>query len=188
MLLLVAAGLASLPVRIRAVAVAVVIVLSLSGLGGLYASPKTDWRQLASEVSASIQPGDSIAYFHPASQTVFDYYANRTPASLFPRLAPGENFFRRYPTISLPLKDIDARSIVAGRERVWVIYSHESSHQHQLRIFHEALAREGLHPGFGRRYGEARVRLFTSASLVPEVKPSVGHPRATSWLTPAGTE
>lgn len=110
------------------VAVAVLVGLNGSGLAGYYRdSGPEDWRGAAAVVAAGASPGDLVLFDAGWTQLAFDHYYDRSggprievhglPAELFERgvLEP------KMTTADLPRLD----ALVAGRDRVWVVYSHE---------------------------------------------------------------
>lgn len=127
--LLLAAGLCYLRRRLQAMILAAVAASLLAGfaLRAYYRAPAEQWDEAAAYVARRARPGDLILFHATWGQIPFDYYFHRlynepiaergAPADLFdqgvlePKMTPGD----------LPR----LRALVAGYERVWLIYSHE---------------------------------------------------------------
>jgi hypothetical protein len=167
LVLLVAGGLG----RLRWVGAigAVVLVLVSASLIDLRA-PVEEWRAVTNDVLASSQPGDGIAFFHPAGHCVFDYYAGgRGPTVVFPRLTSGQTLFDEHASILVPLEAAEARAAVAGHKRIWVVYAHAGATVQQRHVFRSELDRRGLRYRTQRHYRGILLLLFARSDALPAV-------------------
>jgi mannosyltransferase len=158
LMLLLGAGLA----RVRWLGALLTVVLVLTGVLLVDARPPREaWRSVTTDVVAASRPGDGIAFFHPAGQTLFDYYADgRGPVSVFPALGADETLFDEHTSILVPLAAADAQAAVAAHDRIWIIYSHAGSMAQQRLVFRTELARQRFQPELERQYDGILVVLF----------------------------
>ena len=143
LLLLVAGGAATLAPRPRRVAVAALCTLALFSLTHAWrAEPQEAWDQAAAHVAPRVEPGDLLLFHAGWARLPFNYYFDE----LF-KSCPKEHLENHIEDECIPLVtqyslpdglfargEIEPRFIpsdlavlraqIAGRERVWLIYSH----------------------------------------------------------------
>jgi 4-amino-4-deoxy-L-arabinose transferase-like glycosyltransferase len=134
--LFIATGLRSVAVAANArrlrTAAAGAIAFVLIGLSGysLHAYftgyEKEDWRSAAACVAEGAQSGDLAIFHAPWVQIPFAYYYRGQGAPLEMRGAPADLFATGELEPAMRSEDLPAlRTLIAGRERVWLVYSHE---------------------------------------------------------------
>ncbi len=143
LLLLTAIGAATLAPRSRQIAVAGLCALALFSLTHVWrAGPKEAWDQAATHVAAHVEPGDLLLFHAGWARLPFGYYfdkslencpdgdvASQGSKQCIPLVAqhslPDGLFARGAIEPRFTLADLAAlRAQIAGRERVWLIYSH----------------------------------------------------------------
>lgn len=134
--LLVALGLGKLAragrIRLAGAALAFLLALDLLGLGSYYLYfQKEEWDAAAAYVARESRPGDLLLFHASWVQLPFDYYLRRyhaDPQAPLPerRGLPVDLFDRGVLEPKMSQADLPRLDrLVAGRERVWLIYSHE---------------------------------------------------------------
>ena len=108
---------------------AVVAILVLSGLAlhAYYTQlEKEQWDDAAALVAERVEPGDMILFNATWMQIPFDYYFHRLNAvPVVERGAPVDLFERGELEPKMAESDLPRlRGLVRGRERVWLVYSH----------------------------------------------------------------
>jgi mannosyltransferase len=124
---LLAAGLLQLRLRpLVAAATLLLIALNAGSLWGYYRyyEPE-DWHGVAGYVASQARPGDLLLFNAGWMQIPFDYYHRRIGAPLDEHGLPADLFERGILEPKMTPADV-ARldELVAGRQRVWLIYSH----------------------------------------------------------------
>ncbi|MGD2104263.1 MAG: glycosyltransferase family 39 protein [Anaerolineae bacterium] len=113
---------------------AVVAMVGINGaaLGTYYADvEKESWDEAAALVAEQIQPGDVVLFNDAWGQIPFDYYFgelyNRQPMpDVIEHGLPVDLFDRGVLEPKMRERDVPRlRSLVAGRQRTWLVYSHE---------------------------------------------------------------
>ena len=126
--ILLAAGLLQLRFRLLIVAATLLLVLlNASSLWGYYRfyEPE-DWRGVASYVASAAQPGDVVLFNAGWMQIPFDYYNRRAGMQLDEHGLPADLFDRGILEPKMASADIPRLDeLAAGRQRVWLIYSHD---------------------------------------------------------------
>jgi mannosyltransferase len=111
---------------------AIAVVLAMLGLNGLslhayYTDfPKEEWDEAATLVAERVEPGDLILFNATWMQIPFDYYFRRlSDVSVVEHGAPVDLFDRGVLEPKMAESDLPRlRSLVGGRDRVWLVYSH----------------------------------------------------------------
>jgi 4-amino-4-deoxy-L-arabinose transferase-like glycosyltransferase len=126
--LLLAAGLLQLRFRLLIGAATLGLVLLNAGsLWGYYRQYEPeDWRGVAGYIAAQARPGDVLLFNAGWMQIPFDYYYRRVGAPIEEHGLPADLFERGILEPKMTRADI-ARldALVAGRARVWLMYSHD---------------------------------------------------------------
>ncbi len=87
---------------------------------------KEDWRSAAACVAEGAQPGDLVLFHAPWVQIPFAYYYRGQGAPVEMRGAPADLFASSELEPAMRVEDLPAlRNLIAGRERAWLVYSHE---------------------------------------------------------------
>jgi mannosyltransferase len=124
---LLAAGL--LQLRSRPLVVAATLLLIALNAGSLwgyyrYYEPE-DWRGVADYVASQARPGDLLLFNAGWMQIPFDYYHRRIGAPLDEHGLPADLFERGILEPKMTPADVaPLDQLVAGRQHVWLIYSH----------------------------------------------------------------
>jgi hypothetical protein len=125
---LMAAGLLQLRWRpLVGVATLLLVLLNASSLWSYYRfyEPE-DWRGVAGYVASEAQPGDLLLFNAGWMQIPFDYYYRRVGAPLQEHGLPADLFDRGILEPKMTRSDIPhLDELVAGRRRVWLMYSHD---------------------------------------------------------------
>ena len=103
------------------------IGLSAYSLQAYYAGfEKEDWRGAAEYVGAAAEPGDLVLFSAPWGQIPFDYYYRQQETPVEMRGVPVDLFTRGELEPAMREADLPAlRDLIAGRDRVWLVYAHE---------------------------------------------------------------
>ncbi|MFL7807118.1 MAG: glycosyltransferase family 39 protein [Anaerolineae bacterium] len=126
--LLLAAGLAGLRYRsFVLVATTMLATLGLLSLRDYYTGfQKEAWDQGAAYVAARAEQGDLVLFHATWAQLPFDYYFQRYGVPLEERGVPVDLFARGVLEPQMTPGDVPAlHELVAGRKRVWLVYSHQ---------------------------------------------------------------
>lgn len=128
-LVLVAAGLLQLRHRaLVAAATGALLALNAVSLATYYAAPGVeDWRGAARHVAENAAPGELVLFNAAWTRLPFDfYYRSGDGAALEPHGVPTELFERGELESKVAPTDLGrVDALVAGRSRVWVVYSHD---------------------------------------------------------------
>jgi hypothetical protein len=126
--LLLAAGLLQLRFRLLiGVATLALILLNAGSLWGYYRQYEPeDWRGVAGYIATQARPGDVLLFNAGWMQIPFDYYYRRIGTPIEEHGLPADLFDRGILEPKMTLADV-ARldKLVAGRTRVWLMYSHD---------------------------------------------------------------
>ncbi len=108
-------------------AVATILLVQVLGLRGWYASPPPEqWDRAVSIVQAHAQPDDLLLFNAAWTQLPFEYYATRAGLDLEAHGVPVDIArARELEPLTTPADVARIERLVAGRSRVWLIYSHE---------------------------------------------------------------
>lgn len=110
-----------------AAATAAVLAVNTASLVTYHAEPgQEDWRGAAAHVAALARPGDVILFHAAWTRLAFGFYYRSAGAPLVEHGVPTDLFERGElePLVTpADLPRVDA--LVAGRPRVWVVYSHD---------------------------------------------------------------
>ncbi len=106
--------------------VALVVVQGLS-LHDYYAHfQKEQWREAAAYVARTAEDDDLILFHASWVQIPFDYYFRAADRSVAEHGVPGDLFDRGVLEPKMARRDLPRlRSLLQGRERVWLVYSHD---------------------------------------------------------------
>lgn len=167
---LVAAGLAAIRHRTRAlVAVGVVVAASLVGVAmRIYLTPEPEYpRHAANTVAVCARPGDAIVYTHAWARVPFDYYLERAAAPGRPEdigVAAGNSAADVRDTYPRERSPGEFERLLADRERVWVI-DYPTDDWHPVPDPMLDVERSGFLSRWpsvqAGAFGELRVRLFS---------------------------
>jgi hypothetical protein len=133
LLLMLAAGLRALELRLSSrscFVVALVILLAVNGLA-LYSYydgvEKEAWDEAAALVARHAQPDDVLLFNDSWGQIPFDYYFRRLyNGSVVEHGLPVDLFDRGVLEPRMTEDDVPrAQALIRGRERVWLVYSHD---------------------------------------------------------------
>jgi hypothetical protein len=124
---LLASGLLQLHFRpLIGAATLLLLALNADSLWGYYRHhQQEDWRSVAGYVAAEARPGDVLLFNAGWMQIPFDYYYRRVGAPLAEHGLPADLFDRGILEPKMTRADV-ARldELIAGRPRVWLMYSH----------------------------------------------------------------
>ncbi|HYZ78949.1 MAG TPA: glycosyltransferase family 39 protein [Gaiellaceae bacterium] len=139
--LLVAAGLARLPLPATTAAGALVLALSSLHVLQTQGKPQEDFRAATEFVLANERPGDAAAFYRTSRRIPFEYYARRTGARTLPRsLLPASPYGRfdlvgDYRHTWITQAELAAIGDAASRGRVWLLLSRpENERVHAKRV------------------------------------------------------
>jgi mannosyltransferase len=125
--LLMAAGLLQLRFRpLIAVATLALVLLNAGSLVGHYRyyEPE-DWRSTAGYVASQLRPGDVLLFNAGWMQIPFDYYYRRVGAPAEEHGVPADMFERGILEPKMTTADSGRlATLIDGRQRVWLLYSH----------------------------------------------------------------
>ncbi|HIC89470.1 MAG TPA: hypothetical protein EYP04_08720 [Anaerolineae bacterium] len=126
--LLIAAGIRQLrylPYQI--VVVAVIVILNTTSLGTYYfAFQKEGWDQAAAYVASKAEANDVILFNATWVQIPFDYYFRRHNRPVEEHGVPVDLFDRGILEPKMRPEDLPRlRQLIRGRDRVWLVYSHD---------------------------------------------------------------
>jgi mannosyltransferase len=161
--LLLAAGIAELRYRSFVVtAMAMLATLSLLSLRDYYSGyQKEAWDEAAAYVAAHAEEGDLVLFHATWTQLPFDYYFHDYGVPVEERGAPVDLFARGVLEPRMRTEDVPVlRALVHGRERAWLVYSHQWYTDPQglvPKALGETLALQGR-----RRFYGLEVRLYAA--------------------------
>ena len=161
--LLLAAGIAGLRYRsFILAATAMLATLSLLSVRDYYSGyQKEAWDEAAAYVAARAEEGDLVLFHATWTQLPFDYYFRAYGVPVEERGAPVDLFARGALEPQMRAEDVPAlHAMVRGRERAWLVYSHQWYTDPQglvPRALGEALALQGR-----RRFYGLEVRLYAA--------------------------
>jgi uncharacterized membrane protein len=159
--LLLAAGIAGLRYRSFVVtAMAMLATLSLLSVRDYYgAYEKEAWDEAAAYVAARAEEGDLVLFHATWTQLPFDYYFHAYGVAVEERGVPVDLFARGVLEPQMRTEDVPVlRALVRGRERAWLVYSHQWYTDPQASVpkaLGETLALQGR-----RRFHGLEVRLY----------------------------
>jgi 4-amino-4-deoxy-L-arabinose transferase-like glycosyltransferase len=106
------------------------LLLLLAGEGAVLVSQfqtsrKEEWREAAAYVARQLQPGDLLLFNATWVQIPFDYYFERSALTAERRGVPADLFDAGLLEPIMTEQDLPRLTeLIAGRSRVWLIYSH----------------------------------------------------------------
>lgn len=126
-LMLAARGILSLrPLPLRTFAFALFLILALTNMRDYYSAIKKDvWRDSVAFFNQKARAGDLVLFTEPAAHMPFDYYLRRTDIAEKP-FPEYNNRLGRYDELRSDNVSELLKPIVEGRERVWIVLSHQN--------------------------------------------------------------
>ncbi|MBN1937737.1 MAG: glycosyltransferase family 39 protein [Anaerolineae bacterium] len=124
--LLLAAGLTSMRWRWSVIQIVLLVILNIFSLQRYYVHfEKEEWDKAAAYVAGQARPDDLLLFNATWVQIPFDYYLDRFDLQVQERGVPVDLFDRGILEPKMAEGDLPyLHSLIAGRSRVWLVYSH----------------------------------------------------------------